>query len=221
MRNKALPLILGTITLALVIAAILYSNNSAKNAPVAVTTGNIPLPSPTTTVSPAVTATSGATMSSQTTNLHPDLTIDADGLSKATVIMTTSKGVIKYKFYPTDAPNTVNRMVQLINQGFYSGLTFHRVVPGFVVQGGDPTGTGMGGSGVKLKAEFNSRHHLEGAMAMARTQDPNSADSQFYICLSPQPQLDHAYTIFGQVIDGMDVVRKLQVGDKMLSVIIQ
>jgi cyclophilin family peptidyl-prolyl cis-trans isomerase len=155
------------------------------------------------------------------TAVEPDLTVDANGLSKSTVVITTTYGIIKFKFYPKDAPNTVNRVAELIKQGFYNGLIFHRVVPGFVIQGGDPQGTGAGGSGVKLKAEFNGRRHNEGTVAMARAADPDSADSQFYIALAPQPHLDNSYTIFGQVIEGMDVVRKIQMGDKMTSVTIQ
>lgn len=155
------------------------------------------------------------------TNLNPDLTTEANGLSKATVILTTSQGVVRFKFYPKEAPNTVGRIIELINQGFYNGLVFHRVVPGFVVQTGDPLGTGGGGSGQKLKAEFNERHHMEGTVAMARAMDPDSADSQFYIALAPQPHLDRNYTVFGQVIEGMDVVKKIQQGDKMISMVIE
>ena len=121
-----------------------------------------------------------------------DLTTDSSGLSKSTVVMTTTKGVIKYKFYSKDAPKTVARMVELIQQGFYNGLTFHRVVPGFVIQGGDPVGNGTGGSGQKLPAEFNERRHVEGTVAMARSSDPNSADSQFYISLGTHPHLDRS-----------------------------
>ena len=163
-------------------------------------------------------------------NQNPDLSVDANGLSKATVIMTTSEGVIKFKFYPNDAPNTVKRIIELVNKvenpnthqiGFYNGLTFHRVIPGFVVQGGDPLGNGTGGSGTKLKAEFNGRHHVEGAVAMARAQDPDSADSQFYFTLGTFPHLDRSYTIFGQVVEGMDVVKRLKIGDKIVSMIIE
>ncbi|MCM0605109.1 MAG: peptidylprolyl isomerase [Xanthomonadaceae bacterium] len=155
------------------------------------------------------------------TNMTPDLTIDSNGLSKATATLTTTKGVVKFKFYTQDAPATVKRIVELINSGYYNGLTFHRVVPGFVVQGGDPTGTGSGGSGQKLKAEFNDRKHMLGAIAMARTADPNSADSQFYITLGTHPHLDHQYTVFGQVTEGMEVVQKIQMGDKMTTVTIE
>lgn len=147
---------------------------------------------------------------------NPDLTTNENGLSKATAVLVTEKGTIRFKFYPQDAPKTVSRIIELINQDFYNGLTFHRVVPGFVVQGGDPTGTGTGGSGEKLEAEFNSRRHLEGSVAMARASDPNSADSQFYITMGPQPHLDRQYTVFGQTIEGIDVVKKIQPGDKIL-----
>ncbi|CAM6054744.1 unnamed protein product [Sphagnum tenellum] len=147
----------------------------------------------------------------------PDLSVDPSGLSKATVVMTTTAGTLKFKFYPNDAHQTVERVIELISKGFYNGLTFHRVVPGFVVQGGDPLGNGTGGSGQKLKAEFNNRRHVEGTLAMARAADPNSADSQFYISLATLPHLDHNYTVFGQVVEGMEVARTLKVGDKMLS----
>ncbi len=160
-------------------------------------------------------------MSPTPSNPNPDLTVDANGLSKATVILQTTEGVIKYKFYPKNAPNTVARIIELINQGFYNGLNFHRVVPGFVIQGGDPQGNGTGGSGKKLKAEFNERRHIEGAVAMARANDPDSADSQFYISLGTHPHLDRNYTVFGQVIEGMDVARKIKPGSKMTAVFIE
>ncbi len=150
-----------------------------------------------------------------------DLSTDPNGLSKAIVTLKTTQGVIKFKFYPAEAPKTVHRLVELIQQGFYNNLSFHRVVPGFVIQGGDPAGNGTGGSGQKLPAEFNNRQHVEGTLAMARAQDPNSADSQFYIALGTLPHLDRNYTVFGQVIEGMDVVKKIKVGDRMTSVIVQ
>lgn len=174
-------------------------------------------PSPQTSLAPNPGVSPQATMTS-TLNSQPDLSVDSNGLSKATVVMTTTQGVIKYKFYPKDAPNTVHRIIELINQGFYNNLTFHRVVRDFVIQGGDPQGTGIGGSGQKLKAEFNERRHIEGTVAMARSQDPNSADSQFYISLGTHPHLDRNYTVFGQVIEGMDVAKKIKVGDKMTLV---
>jgi len=150
--------------------------------------------------------------------MNPDLTVDDKGLSKAVAVIETSRGTIKFRFYSKDAPNTVKRIVELINTDFYDGLTFHRVEPRFVIQGGDPNGNGTGGSGRKIKAEFNGRRHLEGTVAMARAPHPDSADSQFYIALAPQPQLDGNYTVFGQVVEGLEVVKKIQVGDRMTSV---
>jgi cyclophilin family peptidyl-prolyl cis-trans isomerase len=187
-----------------------------------------PLPSPMNAVSPNAAVPNpqgsvqpgGPLAAAPTSVPSPDLTTDANGLSKATVTLNTTEGVIKFKFYPKDAPQTTARIIQLIQQGFYNGLTFHRVVPDFVVQGGDPTGTGAGGSGQNIPAEFNNRHHLEGTVAMARASDPNSADSQFYICLTPQPRLDHQYTVFGQTVEGMDIARKIKVGDKINSAVI-
>lgn len=127
-------------------------------------------------------------------------------------------GSIVLELYPDVAPNTVANFEKLANSNFYDGLTFHRVVPGFVVQGGDPNGNGTGGPGYKIKAEFNERKHLTGTLAMARSQDPNSAGSQFYICLAPQPSLDRNYTVFGQVTSGQDLVNNIRIGDKMKTV---
>ena len=139
------------------------------------------------------------------------------------VTIETDKGTIVFEMYPDVAPKTVARITELIQQGFYNGLTFHRVEPGFVIQGGDPNGNGTGGSGVKLKAEFNKKPHLLGTVAMARAQDPDSADSQFYICLAPQSFLDGKYTVFGQVTDkaGLEVIQKIRRGDVMKKVAVQ
>jgi cyclophilin family peptidyl-prolyl cis-trans isomerase len=172
--------------------------------------------------SPAPSSSSTSTVENkQEKKMAVDLSTDSNGLSKSTVVITTTKGVIKYKFYSKDAPKTVARMVELIQQGFYNGLTFHRVVPGFVIQGGDPSGNGTGGSGQKLPAEFNERRHVEGTVAMARAADPNSADSQFYISLGRHPHLDRSYTVFGQVTEGQDAAKQISVGDRMTSVTIE
>jgi cyclophilin family peptidyl-prolyl cis-trans isomerase len=138
-----------------------------------------------------------------------------------TMVIETAYGTVNIELFPKDAPKTVARIKELVNQGFYNGLTFHRVVPGFVVQGGDPRGDGTGGSGQNIPAEFNSRQHVEGTVAMARAADPNSADSQFYISLGRHPHLDGQYTIFGQVTSGMDAVKQIKVGDKMTKVSIK
>lgn len=139
------------------------------------------------------------------------------------VTIATDNGNIIFEMDPDGAPKTVARITELIKQGFYNGLTFHRVVPGFVIQGGDPRGDGTGGSGVKLKAEFNKKPHLLGTVAMARANDPDSADSQFYICLAPQPFLDGKYTVFGQVTDqtSLEVIQKIRVGDIMKTVTVR
>jgi peptidyl-prolyl cis-trans isomerase B (cyclophilin B) len=138
----------------------------------------------------------------------------------AAIIEMAKGGRIVIEFYPKDAPNTVDNFIKLTNKGFYSGLIFHRVIPGFVAQGGCPQGNGYGGPGYKIKAEFNSQKHLEGTLAMARGPDPDSAGSQFYICLAPQPSLDGQYTVFGQVIEGMDIVHSIVKGDVMKKVTI-
>ncbi|MHB1323169.1 MAG: peptidylprolyl isomerase [Coriobacteriia bacterium] len=152
-----------------------------------------------------------------------------------TAVMQTSKGTIVLAFYPDDAPNTVASFIELAESGFYDGVKFHRVIPGFVAQGGDPLtrdltpdqmkagapGVGTGGPGWNQKAEFNSRLHETGTLAMARSQHPDSAGSQFYICLAPQPSLDGQYTVFGRVVEGMDAVMTIGVGDTIESVTIR
>jgi len=139
-------------------------------------------------------------------------------------IIDTERGTIIMELYPESAPKTVANFETLVNKGFYNGLTWHRVVPDFVVQGGDPDGTGAGGPGYTVPGEINkSEHHLRGTLATARTGDdvnPNreSSGSQFYICLEPQPGLDGQYTIFGGVIKGMDAVDQIQKGDHMKKI---
>ena len=140
---------------------------------------------------------------------------------KQTGVITLENGAeIRMEFYPDDAPRTVENFVTLAKKGFYDGLTFHRVVPDFVVQGGCPQGTGTGGHGYTIKAEFNTQKHLRGAVAMARSQHPDSAGSQFYICYGPTPHLDGSYTVFGRVVAGMEQVDRIKQGDRMQSVTI-
>lgn len=162
------------------------------------------------------TKNEGGQGSAQATN-SAQMQVDSSGLSKTKAILKTVHGNIVFKFYPNKAPNTVTRISELISKGFYDGLIFHRVVPNFVIQGGDPTATGTGGSGRRLKAEFNDIQHIKGTVAMARAQDKDSADSQFYIALTNLPHLDRNYTVFGQVIEGLEILEKVQQGDKMLS----
>lgn len=148
-----------------------------------------------------------------------DLKMDKNGLSHESITIKTVRGNIEFKLYPKKAPNTVTRIIELVNQGFYDGIKFHRVVPNFVIQAGDPTGSGTSGSGKKLKAEFNDVQHIKGTVAMARTQDPDSADSQFYIALTTLPHLDKKYTVFGQVVDGLDVINKIEQNDVIVSMV--
>ncbi len=128
---------------------------------------------------------------------------------KYTATIKTVKGDIVCELYPQDAPVTVNSFVSLARKGYYNGCTFHRVIPGFMAQGGDPTGTGSGGPGYQFQNEISARKHVTGTLSMAHSSLPNSNGSQFFICYQPQPALDGKYTVFGQVIQGMDVVNKL------------
>ena len=144
-----------------------------------------------------------------------------DEASKLQARISTSRGDIVFRFYPNDAPTTVASFVKLARSGFYDGLKFHRVEPGFVIQGGCPRGDGTGSAGYSLKAEFNDRPHVEGTVAMARASNPNSAGSQFYICLGDARFLDKQYTVFGQVSEGMAAVKAIRVGDVMKKVAIE
>ena len=130
----------------------------------------------------------------------------------AVVVLETSKGQVEIEMKPELAPNHVARITELVKQGFYDGIIFHRVIPGFMAQTGDPTGTGMGGSGENLNAEFSDYEYVEGTVGMARAMNPNSADSQFFICFEGCSHLTGQYTVWGQVTDGMDVVRKINEG---------
>jgi peptidyl-prolyl cis-trans isomerase B (cyclophilin B) len=176
-----------------------------------------------------------ASGSAATTAEVPPAAQQPDGSHVSTVkvkgdeiaVVKTNKGTITFKFFAKDAPNTVASFIELADKKFYDGTKWHRVEPGFVIQGGDPLSrtddpaVGSGGPGWEQKAEFNSNKHLEGTVAMARSQDPDSAGSQFYICLAPQPSLDGQYTVFGQVVEGLDVVHKIQPSDVIESVTIK
>lgn len=130
-----------------------------------------------------------------------------------TLILDTSKGEIRISLLSTLAPNHVNRIKELVEDGYYDGIIFHRVIPGFMAQTGDPTGTGMGGSGQKLDAEFSEYQYVSGTVGMARTMDPNSADSQFFICFDGCGHLTGQYTVWGQVETGMEVVEAINPGE--------
>jgi peptidylprolyl isomerase len=135
-------------------------------------------------------------------------------MTDQTLIMTLETGPVTIRLRPDLAPDHVQQIAELANEGFYDGVTFHRVIAGFMAQGGDPTGTGSGGSKrPNLKAEFSSAPHSRGVCSMARTSNPNSANSQFFICLADSNFLDNQYTVWGEVIDGMEHVDALPKGE--------
>ncbi len=130
-----------------------------------------------------------------------------------TLVMQLKDGPVVIEMYPDSAPQHVARIKELVRQGFYDGLKFHRVIDGFMAQTGDPRGNGTGGSGQNLKAEFNNRHHKRGTVSMARAGSPDSADSQFFICFGDAGWLDGQYTVWGQVVSGMEYVDNIKKGD--------
>jgi peptidylprolyl isomerase len=130
-----------------------------------------------------------------------------------TLVLETTKGTVVIAMRPDLAPTHVARIKELAREGFYDGTPFHRVIDGFMAQTGDPTGTGSGGSGKKLKAEFSDTHHLRGTASMARAANPDSADSQFFICFAEAPWLDRQYTVWGEVTDGMENVDDIKRGE--------
>jgi peptidyl-prolyl cis-trans isomerase B (cyclophilin B) len=150
-------------------------------------------------------------------NSPPPMTIDKDKTYRVT--METSKGTIELDLYPKYAPKTVNNFVFLANEGFYDGVLFHRVISNFMIQGGDPTGSGRGGPGYKFEDEFkgNPLTHETGVLSMANA-GPGTNGSQFFITHAPQPHLDNKHTVFGRVVKGMDVVNAVRQGDQMLKV---
>ena len=155
-------------------------------------------------------------------NLDEDTnTKGAEKMENKIVTIETDKGIIKFELFEDKAPITTKNFIELAESGFYDGLTFHRVEPGFVIQGGDPKGDGTGGSEKTIQLETHpDLKHVKGAVAMARKPDPDSATSQFYITLADTPFLDGNYAVFGKVIEGIDVAESIKVGDKMNKVTI-
>jgi cyclophilin family peptidyl-prolyl cis-trans isomerase len=149
----------------------------------------------------------------------PGILADEKIKNKKAVIK-TAKGTIEVELYADKAPKTVSNFIYLTEQKFYDGLTFHRVEPGFVIQGGDPQGTGMGGPGYQFEDEPVIGEYKKGTIAMANA-GPNTNGSQFFICLDDLPTLPKSYSLFGQVISGMDIIDQIQVGDKMESITIE
>ncbi|NTW64042.1 MAG: peptidylprolyl isomerase [Chlorobiaceae bacterium] len=134
--------------------------------------------------------------------------------SENTIYLDLPSGRVVIRLLPDVAPRHVFRIKELTRKGFYDGLSFHRVIPGFMAQTGDPLGDGTGGSGQQLQSEFSNEQHIRGTVSMARTSDPNSADSQFFICFSPAPFLDGKYTVWGHVVSGMEFVDKINAGSQ-------
>ena len=183
------------------------STSSTKTAPAGSATAK---PAPSATASPpAVKPTQ--TGGKKTYSAPPPMTIDPNKQYFATIKMDI--GDIKLELYPKDAPVSVNNFVFLAREGYYDGVTFHRVIPGFVAQAGDPTGTGGGGPGYTIKDEVNGRKFLDGTLGMAKTSAPNSAGSQWFIDYAPQPNLEAGYTVFGQLVSGRDVLDKIMPRD--------
>jgi peptidyl-prolyl cis-trans isomerase B (cyclophilin B) len=158
-------------------------------------------------------------MQSKQWSKQPDMQIDVKKSYSA--IINTNKGIIEIKFAPEHAPKTVNNFVFLAKEGFYDGVTFHRVIPDFVIQGGDPTGTGRGGPGYKFEDELagNPLKHERAVISMANA-GPNTNGSQFFITHSPQSHLNGKHTVFGKVVNGLDVVDMIEEGDVMVEVTI-
>ena len=154
----------------------------------------------------------------KTYSAPPPMTIDTSKQYTATI--ETKKGNLVLELFASDVPVTVNNFVFLAREKFYDGTTFHRVIPGFVAQGGDPTGTGTGTPGYYFADEFTEHTHVVGALSMANS-GPNTNGCQFFITYTPQPQLDGKHTVFGQLIEGMDVLRKIEPGDTIVRITIE
>lgn len=211
------PLIFFALSAALLAAACGGSSKTATT-PAAGTTasaqatpGATKAPSSTSAATPSTASTPAAQPTQaggkKTYAAPPAMTIDPSKKYFATIKMDI--GDIRLELYPKEAPQSVNSFVFLAREGFYNGVTFHRVVPGFVAQAGDPTGTGRGGPGYTIPDEVNTHKFLDGTLGMAKTQAPNSAGSQWFIDYTPQPSLDGLYTVFGQLVSGRDVLNKI------------
>ena len=148
----------------------------------------------------------------------PAMIIDAK--KKYTATVKTQRGDLVLELFAADAPKTVNNFIFLAREGYYDETVFHRVIPGFVVQGGDPTGTGSGGPGYRFADEFSKKKHATGSLSMANA-GPNTNGSQFFICYEPQPHLDGHHSVFGQLTTGMDVMHQIKQGDKLVKVTIE
>ena len=198
MKTSKLNLFLALTVLGLLAAGCSNEKNSAQSAP-----GE---------VKKKIAAAPAATATPATTPAVP-----APAADNEVAVITTSEGVLVLEFYPDVAPKHVENFKTLAKKGFYDGTAFHRVIPGFMIQGGDPNTKnesakdtwGMGGPGTTVNAEFNSKHHARGILSMARSSDPNSGGSQFFICHADAGNLDGQYTVFGNLLKGFDVLDKI------------
>ena len=160
----------------------------------------------------------GGAPKAKTYSAPPPMTIDASKQYTATI--ETEKGKLVLELFASDVPLTVNNFVFLAGEGFYDGTTFHRVIPGFMAQGGDPTGTGRGNPGYRFADEFTEHTHVAGALSMANS-GPDTNGSQFFITYTPQHGLDGKHSVFGQLIEGMDVLEKIELGDTIIRITIE
>ena len=167
---------------------------------------------------PAPAPTPTPTPKPKTYSAPPPMVIDTS--KQYTAIIETEKGNLVLELFAKDVPVTVNNFVFLARDGFYDGCTFHRVIPGFMAQGGDPTGTGRGGPGYKFDDEFTKHTHVAGALSMANS-GPNTNGSQFFITFTPQHGLDGKHTVFGQLIEGMDILQAIEQGDIIKRIVIE
>jgi len=194
----------------LVSAGLLFvSCGESKPAPAATPA---PAPATVTTPAPAPATQSAPEVKIMKWDSPPKMTIDTN--KKYTAIMETVKGNLVLELFAKDVPKTVNNFVFLARQGYYDGTTFHRVIPGFMAQGGDPTGTGTGNPGYRFEDEFTVHTNVTGALSMANSGS-NTNGSQFFICYTPQPGLNGKHTVFGQLIQGMDVLEKITPRDPL------
>ena len=187
--------VISGIVVILLVLVILAAVSCGKSTPT-------PAPAP----APTPTPTSAPVPGPKTYSSPPSMTIDTS--KKYTAFMETEKGTLVLELFAKDAPKTVNNFVFLATEGFYDGSTFHRVIPGFMAQGGDPTGTGMGGPGYKFEDEFTEHTHVAGVISMANA-GANTNGSQFFITYTPQHGLDGVHSVFGQLIEGQDVLENL------------
>jgi len=187
----------------ILVLVILFSVSCGEAAP---TPAPAPAPTPTPAQPPEPPSEPVVKPKPKTYSSPPSMMIDTS--KKYTAFIETEKGNLVLELFAKDVPKTVNNFVFLAGEGFYDGSTFHRVIPGFMVQGGDPTGTGMGNAGYKFDDEFTEHTHLAGALSMANS-GPNTNSCQFFITYTPQHGLDGKHTVFGQLIEGMDVLEKL------------